>query len=287
MAQVIYGSEVSKDIRAQLTEEISALQEAGRRMPKLAVILVGDNPASLSYVTGKEKACRQVGMDSDLIRLPAQTTQEELMSIVHQLNEDAEVDGILCQLPLPEGLDSAQVIREIRPDKDVDGFHPINIGKLHLKEDGFVPCTPLGCMELLHRMGIDPSGKRAVVLGRSNLVGAPVARLLLNENATVTICHSRTENLPAVCAEADILIAAVGRAKMVTAQYVKEGAAVIDVGINRNEEGRLVGDVDFDSVEPKAGFITPVPKGVGPMTITMLLKNTLKAYRLHEGENES
>ena len=253
-------------------------------MPKLAVILVGNNPASLSYVTGKEKACAQVGMESELIRLPEATSQDELMAVVRRLNEDPAVDGILCQLPLPRGLDCAQVIREIRPDKDVDGFHPINVGKLHLKEDGFVPCTPLGCMELLHRMGVNPSGKRAVVLGRSNLVGAPVARLLLNENATVTICHSKTENLPQVCAEADILIAAVGRAKMVTAEYVKEGAAVIDVGINRNEQGKLVGDVDFASVEPKAGFITPVPKGVGPMTITMLLKNTLKAYRQHEGE---
>ena len=248
MAQVIYGSEVSKDIRAELSEQIGALRAAGRRMPKLAVILVGDNPASLSYVTGKEKACTQVGMESELIKLPASTSQAELMAVVRRLNEDPAVDGILCQLPLPQGLDSAQVIREIRPDKDVDGFHPINVGKLHLKEDGFVPCTPLGCMELLHRMGINPEGKRAVVLGRSNLVGAPVARLLLNENATVTICHSKTENLAQVCAEADILIAAVGR------------------------------------VEPKAGFITPVPKGVGPMTITMLLKNTLKAYRHHEGE---
>ena len=284
MAQVIYGSEVSKDIRSELSEQIAALRAFGRRMPKLAVILVGENPASLSYVTGKEKACTQVGMESELIKLPATTSQEELMAVVRRLNTDPNVDGILCQLPLPDGLDSAQVIREIRPDKDVDGFHPINVGKLHLKEDGFVPCTPLGCMELLHRMGINPAGKRAVVLGRSNLVGAPVARLLLNENATVTICHSKTENLPQVCAEADILIAAVGRAKMVTADYVKEGAAVIDVGINRSAEGKLVGDVDFASVKPKAGFITPVPKGVGPMTITMLLKNTLKAYRQHEGE---
>ena len=284
MAQVIYGSEVSKDIRSELSEQIAALRASGRRMPKLAVILVGENPASLSYVTGKEKACTQVGMESELIKLPATTSQEELMAVVRRLNADPNVDGILCQLPLPDGLDSAQVIREIRPDKDVDGFHPINVGKLHLKEDGFVPCTPLGCMELLHRMGINPAGKRAVVLGRSNLVGAPVARLLLNENATVTICHSKTENLPQVCAEADILIAARGRAKMVTADYVKEGAAVIDVGINRSAEGKLVGDVDFASVEPKAGFITPVPKGVGPMTITMLLKNTLKAYRQHEGE---
>ena len=272
MAQVIYGSEVSKDIRSELSEQIAALRASGRRMPKLAVILVGENPASLSYVTGKEKACAQVGMESELIKLPASTSQEELMAVVRRLNADPDVDGILCQLPLPDGLDSAQVIREI------------NVGKLHLKEDGFVPCTPLGCMELLHRMGINPAGKRAVVLGRSNLVGAPVARLLLNENATVTICHSKTENLPQVCAEADILIAAVGRAKMVTADYVKEGAAVIDVGINRSAEGKLVGDVDFASVEPKAGFITPVPKGVGPMTITMLLKNTLKAYRQHEGE---
>ena len=256
MAQVIYGSEVSKDIRSELSEQIAALRASGRRMPKLAVILVGENPASLSYVTGKEKACAQVGMESELIKLPASTSQEELMAVVRRLNADPDVDGILCQLPLPDGLDSAQVIREIRPDKDVDGFHPINVGKLHLKEDGFVPCTPLGCMELLHRMGINPAGKRAVVLGRSNLVGAPVARLLLNENATVTICHSKTENLPQVCAEADILIAAVGRAKMVTADYVKEGAAVIDVGINRSAEGTLVGDVDFASVEPKAGLKT-------------------------------
>ena len=284
MAKVIYGSEVAAQMRQQMKEAIDQLKEEGKRLPQLAVILVGENPASLSYVKGKEKACHQIGMLSRQIHLSSNTSQQELMEVVDQLNRDPEVDGILCQLPLPEGLDSDQVIHAIDPKKDVDGFHPVNVGRLHLKEEGFVPCTPRGCMELLHRMGVDPCGKNAVVLGRSNLVGAPVARLLLNENATVTICHSRTKDLAKVCAAADILIVATGRAKMVTAEYVKPGAAVIDVGINRTEEGKLVGDVDFDSVEPVAGYITPVPKGVGPMTITMLLDNTLKAYHLHEGE---
>lgn len=286
MAQVMMGSEVAKDLRRGIAEQIDRLKAQGRRLPRLAVVLVGDNPASLSYVRGKEKACAEVGMASLMIHLPSSTTQAQLMEQIRQLNQDVTVDGILCQLPLPEGLDERQVIQEIAVDKDVDGFHPVNVGKLHLKEDGFVPCTPLGCMELLHRMGVDPAGKRAVVIGRSNLVGAPVARLLLNENATVTICHSKTADLPAVCRQADILIAAVGRAKMITADYIKEGAAVIDVGINRTEEGRLTGDVDFDSAVEKAGWITPVPKGVGPMTIAMLLKNTMKAYYDHEGEQK-
>lgn len=286
MAQVMMGSEVAKDLRRGIAEQIDRLKAQGRRLPRLAVVLVGDNPASLSYVRGKEKACAEVGMASLMIHLPSSTTQAQLMEQIRQLNQDATVDGILCQLPLPEGLDERQVIQEIAVDKDVDGFHPVNVGKLHLKEAGFVPCTPLGCMELLHRMGVDPAGKRAVVIGRSNLVGAPVARLLLNENATVTICHSKTADLPAVCRQADILIAAVGRAKMITADYIKEGAAVIDVGINRTEEGRLTGDVDFDSAVEKAGWITPVPKGVGPMTIAMLLKNTMKAYYDHEGEQK-
>ena len=286
MAQVMMGSEVAKDLRRGIAEQIDRLKAQGRRLPRLAVVLVGDNPASLSYVRGKEKACAEVGMASLMIHLPSSTTQAQLMEQIRQLNQDATVDGILCQLPLPEGLDERQVIQESAVDKDVDGFHPVNVGKLHLKEDGFVPCTPLGCMELLHRMGVDPAGKRAVVIGRSNLVGAPVARLLLNENATVTICHSKTADLPAVCRQADILIAAVGRAKMITADYIKEGAAVIDVGINRTEEGRLTGDVDFDSAVEKAGWITPVPKGVGPMTIAMLLKNTMKAYYDHEGEQK-
>ena len=284
MAKVIYGSEVAAKMRQQMKEQIDELRSQGRRLPQLAVILVGENPASLSYVTGKEKACHQIGMLSRQIHLPEATTQQQLMEVVDRLNHDPEVDGILCQLPLPEGLDSNEVIHAIDPAKDVDGFHPVNVGKLHLKEDGFVPCTPRGCMELLHTMGVDPEGKTAVVLGRSNLVGAPVARLLMNENATVTICHSHTQDVAKVCSSADILIVAIGKAKYVTAEYVKPGAAVIDVGINRNEQGKLVGDVDFESVEPVAGFITPVPKGVGPMTITMLLDNTLKAYHLHEGE---
>lgn len=286
MAHVIYGSEVSQKIRQEISEEMMRLKQSGKRMPQLAVILVGENPASLSYVTGKEKACQQVGMSSQLIRLDATISQDRLMEEVRRLNEDNNVDGILVQLPLPSTLSSEQVIREIRSDKDVDGFHPLNVGKLYLKEEGFVPCTPLGCMELLHRLGINPAGKEAVVLGRSNLVGAPVARLLLNEDATVTICHSKTKDVSQVCAKADILIAAVGRPKMVKASWVKPGAVVIDVGINRTAEGKLVGDVDFEEVEPVASYITPVPKGVGPMTITMLLKNTIKAYQLHQQGEE-
>lgn len=286
MAHVIYGSEVSQKIRQEISEEMMRLKQSGKRMPQLAVILVGENPASLSYVTGKEKACQQVGMSSQLIRLDATISQDRLMEEVRRLNEDNNVDGILVQLPLPSTLSSEQVIREIRSDKDVDGFHPLNVGKLYLKEEGFVPCTPLGCMELLHRLGINPAGKEAVVLGRSNLVGAPVARLLLNEDATVTICHSKTKDVSQVCAKADILIAAVGRPKMVKASWVKPGAVVIDVGINRTAEGKLVGDVDFEEVEPVASYITPVPKGVGPMTITMLLKNTIKAYHLHQQGEE-
>ncbi len=282
MAEIIMGSELAKALRQKMAEEVSELKQCGKRIPMLAVILVGNNPASLSYVKGKEKACHEIGIASKMIHLEATVSQSELMQIIRHLNEDPDVDGILCQLPLPEGLNSEEVIRSISPKKDVDGFHPINVAKLYMNEDGFVPCTPLGCMELLHRMGIDPQGKHAVVIGRSNLVGAPVARLLLNANATVTICHSRTQELAKIASQADILIAAVGRAKMITAEYIKEGAAVIDVGINRTQEGKLVGDVDFESACTKAGWITPVPKGVGPMTITMLLENTLKAYRQRE-----
>ena len=283
MAQVMMGSEVAKDLRRGIAEQIDRLKAQGRRLPRLAVVLVGDNPASLSYVRGKEKACAEVGMASLMIHLPSSTTQAQLMEQIRQLNQDATVDGILCQLPLPEGLDERQVIQEIAVDKDVDGFHPVNVGKLHLKEDGFVPCTPLGCMELLHRMGVDPAGKRAVVIGRSNLVGAPVARLLLNENATVTICHSKTADLPAVCRQADILIAAVGRAKMITSDYIKEGAAVIDVGINRTEEGRLTGDVDFDSIQETASMATPVPGGVGAVTTAVLALHLVQAAARRRG----
>mgnify|MGYP000890077181 CR=1 FL=1 len=283
MAKRIDGKAIAAQIKQELKEQVQQLAKDNITVT-LAVIQVGQDPASCVYVRNKQRTCEELGIHSLSYELEETTSEEKLLSLIQELNAREDVDGILVQLPLPGHINEKDVLNAIDPAKDVDGFHPINVGKLHLKEDGFVPCTPLGCMELLHRMGINPAGKRAVVLGRSNLVGAPVARLLLNENATVTICHSKTENLPQVCAEADILIAAVGRAKMVTADYVKEGAAVIDVGINRSAEGKLVGDVDFASVEPKAGFITPVPKGVGPMTITMLLKNTLKAYRQHEGE---
>ena len=285
VAKLIDGKKLAQEIRRALTQRVKTLAQHGHK-PGLAVILVGEDPASQVYVRNKIRACEEVGITSFEHRLTSQTTEAELLELIEKLNQDDTVDGILVQLPLPKHLSSELVIAAISPEKDVDGFHPINVGKLHLKEDGFVPCTPLGCMELLHRMGINPAGKRAVVLGRSNLVGAPVARLLLNENATVTICHSKTENLPQVCAEADILIAAVGRAKMVTADYVKEGAAVIDVGINRIEENgraRLCGDVDFAAAAEKCAAITPVPGGVGPMTIAMLLSNTVQAWKIRRG----
>ena len=266
MGTILYGSEIAKDIRTSLKEQIDELREKGKRIPKLVVILVGDNPASLSYVTGKEKACREIGMENILLRLQEDTTEEALLAEIHRLNTDTSVDGILVQLPLP---------------KDVDGFHTYNIGKLMLQEDTYLPSTPKGILRMLDTAGYsDLSGLRAVVIGRSNIVGKPVAQLLLNRNATVTICHSRTRNIEEICAEADILIASVGSPRLVTADLVKKGAVVIDVGINR-VDGRLCGDVDFETVKDKAAVITPVPKGVGPMTIAMLLENTLESYRKH------
>ncbi|MBQ9327327.1 MAG: bifunctional methylenetetrahydrofolate dehydrogenase/methenyltetrahydrofolate cyclohydrolase FolD [Solobacterium sp.] len=278
MGTVIYGSELSQELRDQLRARIDSLKEQGKRVPCLAVILVGDNPASISYVRGKGKACESVGMKNREIDLPADISMEELKSVIQSLNEDPEVDGILLQLPLPGGLSDTEAILTIDPRKDVDGLHPINIGNFYLNEPCFVPCTPMGIMELLKRMNCDPDGKTAVVLGRSKLVGTPVARLLQNANATVTVCHSHTEHLAEVCASADILIAAIGKPKFVTEEFVKEGAYVIDVGVNRLEDGHLCGDTDFEAIKEKAGYITPVPKGVGPMTITSLLINTLKAY---------
>ena len=278
MAQVIYGSEVSKDIRS---EQIAALRASGRRMPKLAVILVGENPASLSYVTGKEKACTQVGMESELIKLPATTSQEELMAVVRRLNADPNVDGILCQLPLPKGLNEDQVIHAIAPDKDVDCFHPFNVGQMSIGAPTFLPCTPAGVMEMLRAYEIPVAGKRCVVLGRSNIVGKPMAMLLTQADGTVTVCHSRTPDLAALTREADILVAAVGRVGLVTADMVRPGAVVIDVAMNRNADGKLCGDVVFDEVEAKASYITPVPGGVGPMTRAMLMRNILTAARNH------
>lgn len=279
MAQIIYGSEVAKELKDEMKMEIAKREDEGKKVPTLCVILVGNNPASVSYVTGKEKACKEIGLGSKMIHLEENTTQEELMRVVKECNEDSSIDGILVQLPLPKHLNEKEVLWAIDPNKDVDGLHPINVGKLHLGEEGFVPCTPQGIIELLKRMNVDLKGKRAVVIGRSNLVGNPVARLLMNENATVTICHSKTENIQAICKEADILVVAIGKAKFVTKDFVKEGAYVIDVGVNRNEEGKLVGDVDFDDVVDHVSAITPVPKGVGPMTITMLLKNTIQACK--------
>lgn len=283
MAEVIYGNEIAAEVKAELKVKIDALKEAGKRLPCLVVVLVGENPASISYVTGKEKACQAIGMENRLIRLPEATTQEELLEVVKGLNEDSQVDGILVQLPLPKHIDENEVLFAIDPKKDVDGFHPFNIGKMMMGVDTFLPCTPKGIMVMLDKMGCaDLSGKKAVVIGRSNIVGKPVAQLLLKRNATVTIAHSRTADIEQICSEADVLVAAVGKPRIVKANWVKEGAVVIDVGVNRDENNKLCGDVDFTEVEQKCSYITPVPKGVGPMTIAMLLSNTFDAYALHE-----
>lgn len=283
MAEIIYGNEVAADIKAELKIKVDELKAKQKRLPRLVVVLVGDNPASMSYVKGKEKACQAIGMENELISLPVQTTQEELLDVVKQLNNDQNVDGILVQLPLPKHIDENEVLFAIDPSKDVDGFHPYNIGKMMMGVKTFLPCTPKGIMELLKRIGYeDLSGKKAVVIGRSNIVGKPVAQLLLNAHATVTIAHSRTADIKEITKEADILIVAVGKAKFVKADWVKEGAVIIDVGINRNENQKLCGDVDFEDVKDHCSYITPVPKGVGPMTIAMLLSNTLEAYENHE-----
>lgn len=282
--EIIYGSDVATPIKEKIALEVEKYKKEGKRLPVLSVVLVGDNPASQSYVKGKENACISVGMENHTIRLPKDTTQEELLKVVQELNEDSSVDGILVQLPLPEHLDETSIIDAISPDKDVDGLHPYNAGKLASGRDGMVPCTPLGVMAMLEAAGLqDLSGLNAVVIGRSNLVGKPVSLLLQKRNATVTMAHSKTKNLPALCAKSDILIAAVGKPKMITSEYVKEGAVVIDVGINRLADGKLCGDVDFEDVKNKTKAITPVPKGVGVMTVCMLLCNTLKAYKEHEG----
>lgn len=274
-AMLIDGRAVAKAFKEEIAQR-TAQMIAGGVTPHLAVVLVGENPASQVYVRNKENGCIKAGMRSTVIRMSETCTQEELEKTVIALNEDASVHGILVQLPLPKGLDEASVLRLINPDKDVDGFHAMNSGRLMNGQPGFVPCTPLGVMKLLESCNIDPTGKHAVVIGRSNIVGKPMAMLLLQANATVTVCHSRTQNLAEITKQADILVAAVGRANFVTADMVKPGAAVIDVGINR-VDGKLVGDVDFDAVSEVAGYITPVPGGVGQMTIAMLLANTLDA----------
>lgn len=279
--QTINGKEVSKKIREELQNEIDQLKEKGIT-PGLSVIIVGDNPASKTYVKSKDKACKQLGMKSEVHSLDGDVSEEELLNLIDKLNNDETIHGILVQLPLPNHIDEKKVIEKISPNKDVDGFHPINAGKLLVGEDTFIPCTPHGIIKLMESENIDIEGKRAVILGRSNIVGKPISLLLLEKNATVTICHSKTENLKEITKEADILIAAIGKANFVKSDMVKDGAIVIDVGINR-VDGKLVGDVDFDSVNKLNGFITPVPGGVGPMTITMLIYNTVIAARRLEG----
>lgn len=272
--QLIDGRKIGKDIREEIKQNVEKLKEKGCT-PGLAVIIVGDDPASHTYVKNKQKSSIEVGMKSEIIQLPATVTEEELLKQIEQLNQDDSIHGILVQLPLPEHIDENRVILTIDPSKDVDGFHPENVGKLMIGQRTFLSCTPYGIIKLLERTNTPIEGKHAVIIGRSNIVGKPMGQLLLQRNATVTYCHSRTEDLKAHTKRADILIAAIGAAKFIDASYVKEGAVVIDVGMNRDENGKLCGDVDFDSVQKVSSAITPVPGGVGPMTITMLLKNTL------------
>lgn len=291
-AKIIDGKQIAADIREELKAEVSALKEKGI-VPGLGVILVGEDPASKSYVTAKEKACENIGIYSDDNRLPAETSQEELLALVDQMNNDPKINGILVQLPLPKHIDEAAVLLAIDPDKDVDGFHPMNVGKMMVGEDAFLPCTPHGVVQMLMRSGVETSGAHVVVVGRSNIVGKPVANMLLQKkegaNATVTLCHTRTKDLGYHTRQADIIIAASGWPNTVTADMVKDGAVVIDVGVNRvdddsRERGyRLVGDVDFEAVKEKASMITPVPGGVGPMTITMLLFNTVESAKRANG----
>ncbi|MBE6768248.1 MAG: bifunctional methylenetetrahydrofolate dehydrogenase/methenyltetrahydrofolate cyclohydrolase FolD [Ruminococcaceae bacterium] len=282
MAKILDGKAVSAAVKERVAAEVAALGTEGVSVG-LAVILVGDDSASRVYVNNKKKACEACGIRSFEYALPAETTQEELVALIEKLNADPAVNGILCQLPVPRHIDDKAVIAAIAPEKDVDAFHVANVGHIMVGDYTFLPCTPAGVMELLHSADISPEGKRCVVIGRSNIVGKPMAMLLLHENGTVTVCHSRTKDLAAICREADILVAAVGRAKFVTADMVKAGAAVIDVGMNRDENGNLCGDVDYDAVEPVAGYITPVPGGVGPMTIAMLMQNTLTAAKQQNG----
>ena len=279
MANIINGKEISAAIRAELKEATEHLVSESGVRPGLAVIIVGEDPASQVYVRNKKRACDEVGFYSESYELPESTTQDELNALVDRLNKDEKIHGILCQLPLPKHLDENEVIMRIDPKKDVDAFHPENVGKIMIGDYSFLPCTPAGVMALLERSGIDVCGKECVVVGRSNIVGKPQAMLLLHANGTVTICHSRTKNLAEVCRRADILVAAIGKADFFTGDMIKEGAVVIDVGMNRRADGKLTGDVDFESVAPKASYITPVPGGVGPMTITMLMQNTLTAAK--------
>ncbi|KGX90911.1 bifunctional 5,10-methylene-tetrahydrofolate dehydrogenase/ 5,10-methylene-tetrahydrofolate cyclohydrolase [Pontibacillus halophilus JSM 076056 = DSM 19796] len=277
-AEIIYGKELAESIRARLKDEVAELHSQ-QIHPKLAVVILGNDPASQSYVKGKKKASANIGMDAELIELSEETTQAELLDVVDRLNQDTDIHGILVQLPLPDHINEDVIIEAISPEKDVDGFHPISIGRMMAGKETFLPCTPLGIMTMFHEKGISIRGKHAVVVGRSRIVGKPVGQLLLNEHATVTYCHSRTENMDKYIQEADILIVAVGKPGFVHGDQIKDGAVVIDVGVNRIEDGTLTGDVDFESAKEKASYITPVPRGVGPMTITMLLQNTIQAAK--------
>jgi len=281
-AQIIDGKKVSADIKETLKKEISDLKAKGIN-PCLAVVLVGENPASQKYVSSKEKTCAELGIKSIAHKIPETTSQKELINLIDTLNSDKSVHGILVQLPLPKGLDEKEVMNRIKPEKDVDGFGPQSLGRLLLDEKGFVPCTPYGVMKMLEAYGIDPAGKHAVVLGRSVIVGKPLALLLLRRNATVTICHSKTKDIREECLRADILCVAIGKAKFVKGDWIKEGAAIVDVGINVTEGGKLVGDVDFDAAKERAAYITPVPGGVGPMTIAMLMYATVQAAKMAAG----
>ncbi|MCR5736392.1 MAG: bifunctional methylenetetrahydrofolate dehydrogenase/methenyltetrahydrofolate cyclohydrolase FolD [Eubacterium sp.] len=281
MAKIIDGKAISLQIKDELKKQVAAYKEQGIEIT-MAVVKVGNDPASAVYVRNKEKACEYIGVTSRTLALPEETTEEELLNTVKELNEDPSVNGILVQLPLPKHIDESKILLAIDPKKDVDGFHPVNVGKMVIGEDSFLPCTPAGIIEMLKRSDIDMQGKECVVIGRSNIVGKPMAILMLRENATVTIAHSRTADLKEVTKRADILVAAIGKAKFVTADYVKEGAVVIDVGMDRDENGKLCGDVDYDDVSKVASAITPVPGGVGPMTVTMLMVNCLRSVELNK-----
>lgn len=280
MATIIDGKELSKKLKEQMKDRVAQMRQQGI-VPKLVVVLVGNNSASEVYVRNKHKACGEVGIESEVIKMPEETTQQELLDVVKGLNEDRTVDGILVQLPLPSQINEKVVLRSILPEKDVDGFHPVNVGLLSIGDDCYAPATPSGIIAMFKEYGIEIAGKHCVIIGRSNIVGKPMAALLLRHNATVTVCHSKTQNLGELTRQADIVIVATGHRHTLTADMVEEGAVVIDVGMNRNELGKLCGDVDFDEVKEKASFITPVPGGVGPMTITELLENTILAAQRH------
>ncbi len=286
-AVIVSGKELATEKRAFIKEKVSKLHTEKNIQPSLAVILVGEDPASQSYVRAKQKACEEAGIRSILEEYPSSITQKELLDRITHFNQDTSVHGILVQLPLPDHIDELAVIEHISPNKDVDGFHPVNVGRMMIDQKSFLPCTPYGIVEMIKSLNVSISGKHVVVIGRSNIVGKPVGQLLLKEDATVTYCHSRTKDLASITKQADILIAAVGRAKLIGPDYVKDGAIVIDVGVNRLETGKLCGDVDFDTVKEKASYITPVPGGVGPMTITMLLQNTLESAQNEASENKT